>query len=69
MNQPQVLPLKVQHLETANKYAVFIDNDQFTLIHYQTEELEESFEILDLNQNPVDEKTFDEVLEYWEDNF
>ena len=63
------LPQKIQLLETVSKYLLILGEERFTLHHFQNNEDEEWFDIYDSSHNSVDDKTFDEVLSYWEENF
>jgi hypothetical protein len=63
------LPQKVQLLETVNKYLLVLGEERFTLHHHQNTDDEEWFNIFNSSNSHVDDRTFDEVLNYWEENF
>ena len=65
------LPLnqKLQLLETVNKFLVVLGEEKFTLHFYRNEDEDEWFEVFDSSNNSVDDNTFDEVINCWEENF
>lgn len=65
------LPLnqKIQLLETVNKFLVVLGEEKFTLHFYRNEDEDEWFEVFDSSNNSVDDNTFDEVINCWEENF
>jgi hypothetical protein len=74
MKQPQMyssqsLSQKIQLLETVNKFLVVLGEEKFTLYFHQNEDEDEWFEVFDSSNKSVDDNTFDEVINCWEENF
>jgi len=69
MYNSQPLSQKIQLLETVNKFLVVLGEEKFTLHFYQSKDEDEWFEVFNSSNNSVDDNTFDEVINYGEENF